>query len=299
MVDPAPAHGSRRPIDERALAQVLRRLRGAGGAPWLHGEVARRMAEKLAVVRAQPALVLDWWSSLGASAELLRRAYPKARHLAVEPEARAPATRWWSPARWAGRAPEVAAEGALAPAAANLVWANMTLHLAADPRSQLSAWREALAVDGFVMFSTLGPGTLATLAALYRAQGWPPPFAPFVDMHDLGDMLVEAGFADPVMDQETITLTWAGAEALLAELRALGGNFDPGRHAGLRTPRWRARLLQALAKTAGADGRPALSFEVVYGHAFKPPPRARVTAETAVPLDTLRAALRGRGSPGN
>ena len=59
-------------------------------------------------------------------------------------------------------------------------------------------------------------------------------------MHDLGDMLVQAGFADPVMDQEMLTLTWPDAEALLAELRALGGNADPARCAGLRTPRWRA-----------------------------------------------------------
>lgn len=297
MVSPATAHGTRRPIDERALAQVLRRLRRAEAAPWLHGEVARRMAGKLEVIRSQPAVVLDWWSSLGASNELLRRAYPKARHVAVEPEAKARDTRWWSPAHWAGRRHETQAEAALAPAGANLVWANMALHLAADPQALLSAWRDALAVDGFLMFSTLGPGTLASLSALYRAQGWAPPFAPFVDMHDLGDMLVQAGFADPVMDQETITLTWADARSLLTELRTLGGNFDPARHAGLRTPRWRERLLEVLAKTATAEGRPAQDFEVVYGHAFRPSPRARVAAETTVAVETLRAALRDRGSP--
>lgn len=299
MVDPATGHGSRRPIDERALAHVLARLRRAEAAPWLHGEVARRMADKLQAIRVQPAQVLDWWSGLGASAELLRRAYPKARHVAVEPAPKIAEAPWWSPGRWSGRRAVTVAEAAVAPGEAQLVWANMVLHFAADPQAQLVAWRDALAVDGFLMFSTLGPGTLASLAALYRAQGWPPPCAPFVDMHDLGDMLVQAGFADPVMDQETITLTWRDPVALLGELRTLGGNADPARHAGLRTPRWRTRLVEALSRTAGADGRPALSFEVVYGHAFRPQPRMRVAAETTVPVSALRATLRGRGSPGN
>ena len=147
------------------------------------------------------------------------------------------------------------------------------------------------------MFTTLGPGTLATLASLYGQASWPPPFAPFVDMHDLGDMLVEAGFADPVMDQEVLTLTWPDAHAALAELRGLGGYAHPGRHAGLRTARWREALLQALAGTAGADGRPQLEFELVYGHAFRVARGPKVTERTAVPLEDMRAMVRrGRGA---
>jgi malonyl-CoA O-methyltransferase len=111
-------------------------------------------------------------------------------------------------------------------------------------------------------------------------------------MHDLGDMLVHAGFADPVMDQERVTLTWPDAAALLAELRGFGGNVDPGRHAALRTPRWRRRLEDALGALAGPDGRPALQFELVFGHAFRPAPRPRLAAETAVPLADLRAMVR-------
>ena len=87
-------------------------------------------------------------------------------------------------------------------------------------------------------------------------------------MHDLGDMLVQAGFADPVMDQETSDADLGRRRALLAELRALGGNADPARQPGLRTPRWRSRLGQALQQLHGADGRLRLDFEVVYGHAF-------------------------------
>jgi malonyl-CoA O-methyltransferase len=111
-------------------------------------------------------------------------------------------------------------------------------------------------------------------------------------MHDLGDMLVHAGFADPVMDQETLTLRWDSPQALLAELHGLGGNASPDRIPGLRTPRWRAQLLEALQSLAGADGKIGLSFEVAYGHAFKAAPKVRLAAETSVSLQDMRAMVR-------
>jgi malonyl-CoA O-methyltransferase len=98
------------------------------------------------------------------------------------------------------------------------------------------------------------------------------------------------------MDQETITLQWPNAQALLDELRSLGGNAAPSRAAGLRTPRWRQRLLGELESLAGSDGRPALSFEVAYGHAFRAAPRLRGGEETTVSLEDMRAMVRGRGS---
>jgi malonyl-CoA O-methyltransferase len=283
-------------VDGAALDRAAARLAVAVEAPWVHGEVARRMAERLAVVKLSPAVVLDWWSATGASRGALKRAYPKARVVRVEHRAalaRPPAPGWLRVLR---REP-VAVEGSAVQAqAAQLVWANMALHHTADPLSWFRQWHHALAVDGFLMFSTLGPGTLESLRELYREAGWGPPHAPFVDMHDLGDMLVAAGFADPVMDQEVLRLTWGSPAALLAELRALGANADPSRHAGLRTPRWHARLAAALADRAGADGRIALEFEVVYGHAFKPPPRVAMASETRLAPEALRQmARRPRG----
>ncbi|MEO8312952.1 MAG: biotin synthase, partial [Caldimonas sp.] len=98
--------------------------------------------------------------------------------------------------------------------------------------------------------------------------------------------------ADPVLDQETITLRWKSAEALLAELRQLGGNTAPDRHRALRTPAWRERLLAALRGRADADGSIGLSVEVAYGHGFKPAPRLRADAPVAVSLDEMRAMVR-------
>ncbi len=301
-VGPVPANATR-PVDAAALARITARMHAADAPPWLHAETARRMAERLPIIRLQPARVLDWWSFNGASSQALRKAYPRAeglrlepllQHRAAAPKSAAPSGPWWSPQRWLHTAPALLHEKQLQPASADLVWANMALHFNADPQQVFSQWHRALSVQGFLMFSTLGPGTLGALTALYAAAGWPPPLAPFVDMHDLGDMLVQAGFADPVMDQEPLTLTWPSAQAALDELRGLGGNAHPQRLQGLRTPRWRQRLLGQLAASAGPDGRIALTFEVVYGHAFKPLPRARVAPTTEVPLEDLRTMARSR-----
>ena len=297
------ANAAARRLDPVAVGAALRRLAGAPEAPWLHGEVAKRMAEKLALILLKPERVIDWWSALGAGCALLAEAYPKAQQLRVEPGAawvarsRADAQRpWWRAARWVGPVIEVASEADDIAAGAGLVWANMMLHAVVDPVALIDRWHGLLQVDGFVMFSCLGPGTLRELRSIYADAGWPSPTPGFIDMHDLGDMLVQAGFADPVMDQETLTLRWPNASALLAELHSLGGNTAPDRIAGLRTPRWRARLEAALGRLAAADGSIGLSFEIAYGHAFKAAPRLRAGEATTVSLDDMRAMIRSGSS---
>lgn len=290
-------------MDDAALARVRRRL-AQSTPPWLHEEVARRMADRLPLFRQPPKRVADWYGREFPNTALLQVGCPQARIVRVDPgdvgghggidRASAP---WWSPARWRGTETLTPAVS-LPPESVDLLWAPMGLHWRADPLLEMQRWRSVMAIDGFLMFSTFGPGTLEALREIHAGEGWPVPHAPFVDMHDLGDMLVESGFADPVMDQETITLTWPSAEALVAELRTLGGNTDPSRSPGLRTPRWRHRwltALESLRQEAGpGEARYALSFEVVYGHAVRPPPRLRVAAETTVGLQDMRSILRGR-----
>jgi malonyl-CoA O-methyltransferase len=229
-------------------------------------------------------LLFDWWGHLGASAGVLAEVCPLAQRVAVEPSGalleRSAAT---------ARALSTRAE---LPPGAQLVWANMMLHLVPDPPVLIERWFRLLAVDGFVMFSCLGPGTLRELRALYERLGWPAPTPDFIDMHDLGDMLVRAGFADPVMDQETLTLRWDSAEALLAELRGLGGNAAPDRMPGLRSPRWRRRLVRELDSLQDADGKLSLSFEIAYGHAFKAAPRLKVAEAAVLSLEDMRTMLR-------
>lgn len=284
-------------IDPPSLDRYLRRAAG-GAAPWLHEEVARRMAERLAVIRSKPATVLDWWSHAGASTGLLQQAYPQGRVVAVEPasclaSASSEPPSWWR--RLLGRRTAALSDAGL-PAAelpVQLLWANMMLHWVDDLPALLQRWHAALQQDGFLMFSCFGPDTLRELRALYQACGWGAVGSPWTDMHDLGDALVHAGFADPVMDMELLTLSWESPQALLTELRGLGSNTAPQRHAGLRTPRWRAELEERLGQALrGADGRLHLSFEIVYGHAFRPAPRVPVQARTEISLQSMREMTR-------
>lgn len=293
MTEPVRSEVSPSRLDPAAVRRTRRRLQAADAPAWLHQEVARRMAERLPMIRLKPTQVLDWSLDAGPPAEPLLSAYPQATVRQVKNEPVAAASAWWRRWREARSRVQPVTPDAVPAASAGLVWSNMALHFENDPPAVLAAWRRALQPDGFVMFSTLGPGSLAELRALYDAAGWGPAHVPFVDMHDLGDMMVQAGLADPVTDQETLTLTYGSAEQLLAELRSWGGNGSPARQPGLRTPRWRERLLQAWRERADAQGRIALTLELVYGHAFQAPDRGpAVSAETAVDLATMRRMLR-------
>ena len=268
-------------------------------SPWLHEEVARRMEDRLQWIRQAPAAWCHWEAVRGGleGHALVSARYPKARCCVVETtrKAREAASQalskpWWS--RWTGEQVrlEMPDEGAV-----QMLWANMTLHMVADPQALMAQWHRALAVDGYLMFSCLGPDTAKELRAVYADMGWPPAGHAFTDMHDWGDMLVQAGFAEPVMDMERITLTFATPQRLLEELRELGCNLHPDRFAALRGRAWREQLYKALEQRLidrSGSGQLSLTFEIIYGHAFKPAPRVRVSSSSAVSLSDMRAMLR-------
>lgn len=268
-------------------------------SPWLHEEVARRMEDRLQWIRQAPAAWCHWEAVRGGleGHALVSARYPKARCFVVETtrKAREVASQslskpWWS--RWTGEQVrlEMPDEGAV-----QMLWANMALHMVSDPQALMAQWHRALAVDGYLMFSCLGPDTAKELRTVYADMGWPPAGHAFTDMHDWGDMLVQAGFAEPVMDMERITLTFATPQRLLEELRELGCNLHPGRFAALRGRAWREQLYKALEQRLidrSGSGQLSLTFEIIYGHAFKPAPRVRVSSSSAVSLNDMRAMLR-------
>ena len=293
----------RRPptIDAVAAARWARTL-PTGDSPWLHEEVGRRMEDRLQWIKAQPASWADWSPLRGGlqAHALVARRYREAAVHVVEPEpalqaatAQALAVPWWSARRWNSAKARFGPEN-VPEAGVDLLWANMSLHSAADPQALIERWHRLVATNGFLMFSSLGPDTLRELRGLYAEAGWAPAGHEFTDMHDWGDMLVGAGFAEPVMDMEHIELTWSTPEALLAELRTLGRNLHPARFAGLRGRAWQAALQKALAARTNAEGRIAMTFEIIYGHAFKPAPRVALSPESAVSLRDMRSMLQGR-----
>jgi malonyl-CoA O-methyltransferase len=270
-------------------------------SPWLHEEVGRRMAERLQWIKLEPQAWADWEPVRGGveAHRIVAARYPRAQRWIAEHDAKkaeaarkAFANPWW-------RFKAAAHHGDAPDGAVQMLWANMALHMAADPKALLAKWHRALAVDGFLMFSCLGPDTLKELRALYASLGWPPPAHEFTDMHDWGDMLVHSGFAEPVMDMERITLTWPTAERMLTELRGLGANLNRDRFPALRARGWRRRLEEAAGSTLRTpEGSLALTFEIVYGHALKPAPRLRVEGESAISVKDMQALLRSGRKPG-
>lgn len=294
----SPAVGEPLPPLDAVAAQALSSKLSRHGPPWLHNEVARRMAERLPVIRQSVNHWVHWEPRLGglASQTMLQRIYPQAQSTVVQAQAadlawapQALKQPWWR--RWTGPKRTFASQVS---DPADMLWANMGLHLQAQPQSRMRQWASSLNEQGFVMFSGLGPDSLMELRQVHEAMGWPAPHHAFTDMHDWGDMLLQAGFAAPVMDMERITLTYATSEELLKDLRSLGRNLSPQRFGGLRGRKWLSQLHLSLARHLASDahgGRLALTFEVVYGHAFKAQPRAAIKPQTEVSLHDMKAML--------
>ena len=267
-------------------------------SPWLHEEVARRMESRLQWLVKQPRQWLHWEPLRGGvlAHALLSKRYPNSACYVMQaaPDARPQrylSPPWWSIRRWVS--PTLHFGVPKGPV--QMLWANMALHMAAQPQALIAQWSQLLEADGFAMFSCLGPDTLRELRPIYTAMGWPAPAHEFTDMHDWGDMLVAAGFAEPVMDMERITLTYSSPERLIEELRSLGRNLHVGRFQNLRGKGWLQKLHAALRTHLTDPHDPTrlrLTFEIIYGHAFKPPPRIPVQAQTTLTLDEMRTALK-------
>ena len=223
----------------------------------LESEVAARMLARLDYVKIAPRRVLDAGS--GPPRRDLVRRYPKAQVFALDfalPMLRASRPGWLR--KHSILLCSDIAGLPLTAEAFELVWSNMALHWLADPLRAFSEFARVLAPEGLLMFSTLGPDSLKELRAAAGAQH----VHEFIDMHDLGDMLVAAGFADPVMDMDMIQVDFGKGEALLADLHASGQrSARPDRRRGLGGRAFRERLCVALPGRA--------TFEVVFGHAWK------------------------------
>jgi len=255
-----------------------RAARSYDTAAVLQREVGGRMLERLDYIRLQPRRILDLGCGTGAWLGPLRQRYRGAEMLGIDlalPMLRAAATRETFWRRLLGR-PSSALVCASADAlplpdsSVDLLWSNLMLQWLPDPRPALAeAWR-VLRPGGLVMFSSFGPDTLCELREAF-AGGGPPAVNEFADMHDVGDALVRLRFADPVMDAERLQLTYTDLEAVVRDLRAIGAtHLHRGRPRGLGgRQRW-AEAHRRYEAHRGADRRLPATFEVVYGHAWKP-----------------------------
>jgi malonyl-CoA O-methyltransferase len=273
---------------------------GYDAAAVLQDEICRRMLARLDYVKLDPRTILDAGSGTGNAIPGLAARYPRARILALDlalsMARRARGRRSW-PAlssvegwrRLLGRSGVSAVCGdieqlPLAAGQAGLVWSNLVLQWVNEPARVFAEFHRVLEPGGLVMFSTFGPDTLRELRAAYGGADRRAHVHRFIDMHDIGDMLVGAGFADPVMDMECLTLTYATVRDLMRDLKAIGArNAARGRPAGL-TGKALLAAVERHYETQRRDGKLPATFEVVYGHAWKPLPRVGATGHPVIEI---------------
>ncbi len=268
-------------IDKQAVRRSFDRAAATyDAAAVLQHEVCRRGLERLDFIRHYPARILDAGSGTGNAWNGFAARYPGAAVIALDlapgmlRQARA-GVAWHR--RLLRRHPALVCGDLehlpLAGGSMDLAWSNLALQWVDALPAAFAEMRRVLAPGGLFLFTTFGPDTLKELRAAQSDIDGYTHVSRFVDMHDIGDLLVQAGFADPVIDMETFTLTYADVRALMRDLKAMGAhNASTNRPPALSGKRWLAALTRNY-ETLRRDGKLPATFEVIYGHAWKPQPR--------------------------
>ncbi|WP_137937068.1 malonyl-ACP O-methyltransferase BioC [Chitinivorax sp. B] len=269
--------------DKRQVRRSFERAaQSYDAAAILQREVSDRMQERLSYIKHDPQWVLDVGAGTGYGARKLRAQYPHAKVVELDLALsmlkvgeQQPA--WWKKhlpfARTNSRAPQVCADVEAMPLAngsVDMVWSNLTLQWCNAPDQAFGELHRVLRPDGLLMFSTLGPDTLKELRDAFAGLDGHTHVNRFIDMHDIGDALVRAGFSEPVMDMEIITMTYDSVKAVMQDLKRIGAhNVTQGRSVGLMgKQKWQQVL--ARYEQLRRDGRLPATYEVVYGHAWRP-----------------------------
>ena len=262
----------------------------------LQAEVRGQLLERLDLTRLEPGVVLDVGAATGQGARALKQRYPGARVIAVDASLgmlrRAARRRaWFRPFALLGAD---AAQLPLADASVDLAFSNLLLPWC-DPDALFVELRRVLAPRGLLTLTGLGPDTLKELRAAWASVDGHARVAEFIDMHDVGDALVRAGFAAPVLDVERYTLRYSDVQGLAADLKSTGArNAAAGRLKGLTSPRKFAAMQRAY-EAQRMDGRLPATCEVVFAQAWAPVEKhARAPSPQGVSLESLREQLAAR-----
>lgn len=283
-------------LDKRRLRQSFAQAADTyDAAAVLQREIADRLLARLEVVRLQPQVILDIGCGTGYDLRQLSKRYPRAQVLGLDiaesmtRRARRRLGRW---RRISGRSMFACGDAERLPfgtASMDMVVSNLALQWC-DPRIVFAEARRVLRPGGLLMFTTFGPDTLRELRAAWRAADNAAHVHAFIDMHDLGDMLIHAGFADPVMDMEAFTLTYADVRGVMRDIKQLGAhNVAVSRARGL-TGKVRFARFRAAYEALAQDGKIPATYEAVYGHAWAPETEPMRDGVAAIPVGRI-----GRG----
>ncbi|MFO7593479.1 MAG: malonyl-ACP O-methyltransferase BioC [Pseudomonadota bacterium] len=265
---------------------------------FLQREVASRLLERLDLLKMTPETILDLGSGTGHCTEALAARYPDARIVALDlaesmlQHTRRRFSRW---RRFRKKHGFVSGDAERLPFADNsfdMLFSNLTLQWCTDLEQTFNEFRRVLRPGGVLFYTSLGPDTLKELRASWAQVDERVHVNTFLDLHDVGDAMLRARLAEPVMDMEHITLTYRDSMTLMRDLKELGAhNVNPGRRQGLTGPRKLKAVMQAYERFRQNDGLLPATYEVVYGHAWCGNEPAREPTDPAVvgvPLEQLK-----------
>jgi malonyl-CoA O-methyltransferase len=273
-------------LDRAAIRRYADRASaGYDGAAVLARELRESMLRRLDFIAYTPTSILDLGCGTGEGAAALAARWPPARIVAVdfapamlEAVARRPG---------AARVTRVLADAAALPlpeGGFDLVFSNLMLPWCEDIDAVFAEVARVLAPRGLFTFTTFGPDTLGELRAAWGAVDDGAHVHPFTDMHDLGDGLVRAGFAEPVLDVSRYTLTYPDTRALMRDLRAIGAQSAAIARPRALTGRGRMDAMTGAYESFRSDGVLPATWEAVFGQAWgaTPAQRARRAGEEFV-----------------
>ncbi|MGQ3892399.1 malonyl-ACP O-methyltransferase BioC [Legionella sp. CNM-4043-24] len=258
----------------------------------VQNEIGERLFERLDYLKINPRYVLDLGCGTGVLSRRLKAKYPDACLVSLD-LAYAMLKQTGKKQRLWRKWPLVNADMNQLPfsdAVFDLVFANQVIHWSEPLSRVIQELNRVMKAQGCLMFSTLGPDTFLELRQAFAGADGYTHTNSFADMHDVGDCLLSERFLDPVMDMERLTVHYPDLSALIHNLKAQGvRHINPARNPGL-TGRgvWQA-FEKGYQVLRTAEGKYPLSYEVVYGHAWKGEQR-RVgeTVETFVPISAIQ-----------
>lgn len=258
-------------------------------------EIGERLFERLHYLKIKPRYVLDIGCGPGVFSKKLKKHYPEAQIIGVD-VAFAMLNQAKSNQGWRRKWGLVNADMTALPFPAGLfdvVFANQVIHWVNPLSAVISELNRVMAPGGCLMFSTLGPDTFCEIRNAFATVDRHAHVNDYPDMHDVGDGLLKAYFLDPVVDMEMLTAHYASLPNLLQALKTLGRNIHPARHRGLTGKLAWKKFEQSMLTQCTPEGKYPLTYEIVYGHAWKGAQRRTDKGvETMISVAALKASIK-------
>jgi malonyl-CoA O-methyltransferase len=267
----------------------------------LEQEVSSRLLERLEFQRLVPQRIADLGAGTGHSARALKRQFPRAEVIALDVSLAMCRKAQQESGFFRPLRPVCAdlAQLPLAGRCADLLFSNLAMQWRTDFAALAAGFRRVLKTGGLLVFSTLGPGSLQEFQRLRELAGQDqsaiPPVRSFPDMHDIGDALLAAGFAEPVVDSQIITTEYRDFARLLADLEWTGASSH-----FVDWPQWTAASdsLATRYEQMRRQGSLPVTWEIVFGAAFGPPEGQPIKTPDGDVAAFSVESLRGSRRPG-